>query len=53
MKEVDPDPAYGSILLYYPDRIVDNYVIPSITSNLILNDATISSYNSESSLPHR
>jgi len=52
MKEVGPDPEYGSILLYYPDTLVDNYIIPNIASNLNLNDATISSYDSESSLRH-
>lgn len=52
MKEVGPDPADGSILLYYPETLVDNYVIPNSTSNLILNNATISDYDSKSSLRH-
>jgi hypothetical protein len=50
--EVGPDPADGSILLYYPDTLVDNYFLPNIATNLILNDATISGYDSESSLHH-
>jgi hypothetical protein len=47
MKEVGSDPAHGSILQYYPDTLADNYVMPNITSNLILNDAAISGYDSE------
>jgi hypothetical protein len=42
--EVGPDPADGSILLYYPNTLVDNYIIPNVASNLILNDAAISGY---------
>ena len=42
MKEVGSDLEYESILQYYPDTLVDNYIIPNIASNLTLNDATIS-----------
>ena len=52
MKEAGPDPTYESILLYYPETLVDNYVIPNITSNLILNDVTVSGYDSQTSLRH-
>jgi len=52
MKEVGPAPENGSILLYYPKTLVDNYTIPNIANNLILNDATISGYYSQSSLGH-
>jgi hypothetical protein len=48
-KHVGPDPQDGSILQYYPDS-ANNHVIPNVASNLILNDAPLSSYNSELSL---
>jgi len=35
--EVGPDPVDESVLLYYPNTLVDNYIIPNIASNLILN----------------
>jgi len=41
MKEVGPDPVAESILLYYPNTLVDNYVIPSITGNFVLNDTLV------------
>jgi len=47
MNKVGPDPTYESILLYYPDK-AENYVIPNIASNLILDDATISGYDPKS-----
>jgi hypothetical protein len=45
MKEVGPDPADGSILLYYPDTLLNSYTIPNIATSLILKDATISAYD--------
>lgn len=35
MKEVGPDPFDESILLYYPDTLVDHYVIPNSASNVL------------------
>jgi len=43
MKEVGPEPENGSILLYYPETLVDSYVIPNIKNNLIASDVVISS----------
>ena len=40
--EVGSDPVDGSILLYYPNILVDNYIIPNVASNLILSDVAIS-----------
>jgi len=42
MKEVGPEPENGSILLYYPEALVDSYVIPNIKNNLIAKDDVIS-----------
>jgi len=42
--EVGPDPVDESILLYFPNMLVGNYIIPNVASNLILNDAAISDY---------
>jgi len=50
-KEVGPDPQDGSIIQYYPDS-VENYVIPNIASNLILNDAPLCGYDPKPSLRH-
>jgi hypothetical protein len=44
MKEVGPDPESGSTLQHYPGS-ANNYIIPNITGNLILKDATISHYD--------
>jgi hypothetical protein len=42
MKEVGSEPENGSILEYYPETLVESYVVPSINDNLIASDAVIS-----------
>lgn len=43
MNEVGPEPENGSILLYYPEALVDSYIIPNIEDTSIAIDAVVSS----------